>query len=52
VLENLVEGTVVNRIQVDAQTRKWATVALNRMLAIRGDGNPIGKQQPVGQTID
>jgi quinolinate synthase len=52
VLENLVEGTVVNQIQVDAQTRKWATVALNRMLAIRGDGNPIGKQQPIGQTID
>jgi quinolinate synthase len=52
VLENLVEGNVVNQIQVDAQTRKWATVALNRMLAIKGDGNPIGKQQPVGMTID
>jgi quinolinate synthase len=52
VLENLVEGVIVNQIQVDAQTRQWATVALNRMLAIRGDGNPIGKQQPIGQTID
>jgi quinolinate synthase len=34
VMENLVEGKVVNRIQVDATTRKWATVALERMLAI------------------
>jgi hypothetical protein len=33
-MENLVEGKVVNRIQVDATTRKWATVALERMLAI------------------
>ncbi|MGA2229950.1 MAG: quinolinate synthase NadA [Tepidisphaeraceae bacterium] len=33
-IENLVEGKIVNRIQVDAATRKWATVALERMLAI------------------
>ena len=33
-LENLVEGKVVNQIKVDAQTRKWATVALHRMLQI------------------
>ena len=52
VLENLVQGTVVNEIRVDAHTRKWATVALERMLAIKGTGNPIGKQQPVGTTVD
>ena len=34
VLENLVEGRVVNRITVDAQTARWARVALDRMLAI------------------
>ena len=26
---------------MDAHTRKWATVALERMLAIKGTGNPI-----------
>ncbi len=31
-LENLVAGTVVNQIQVDAETEKWALVALQRML--------------------
>jgi quinolinate synthase len=51
-IENLVQGKVVNEIKVDAQTRKWATVALDRMLAIKGTGNPMGKQQPVGTTID
>jgi quinolinate synthase len=52
VLENLVEGRVVNEIRVDDHTRKWATVALERMLAIKGTGNPIGKMQPVGNTVD
>ncbi|HEX4053499.1 MAG TPA: quinolinate synthase NadA [Tepidisphaeraceae bacterium] len=52
VLENLVEGNVVNQIKVDAETRKWAVVALDRMLAIRGTGNPIGKNQPAGTTVD
>jgi quinolinate synthase len=52
VLENLVEGKVVNEIRVDETTRKWALVALDRMLAIKGTGNPIGKQQPVGTTVD
>jgi quinolinate synthase len=52
VLENLVEGRVVNEIRVDPHTRKWATVALERMLAIKGNGNPIGKQQPAGTTVD
>ena len=31
-LENLVEGRVVNRIDVDADTERWAKVALQRML--------------------
>jgi quinolinate synthase len=52
VLENLVDGKVVNEIRVDTHTRKWATVALERMLAIKGTGNPIGKQQPAGTTVD
>jgi quinolinate synthase len=51
-IENLVEGKVVNQIKVDEKTRKWATVALQRMLAIKGSGNPIGKNQPVGTTVD
>ena len=52
VLENLVEGNVVNEIRVDPNTRKWATVALERMLAIKGTGNPLAKVQPVGTTVD
>jgi quinolinate synthase len=34
VLENLVEGRVLNRIVVDESTAEWARVALDRMLAI------------------
>jgi len=34
VLENLVEGQVMNRIVVAAETKRWARVALERMLAI------------------
>jgi quinolinate synthase len=34
VLENLVEGNVVNRITVEAATAEWARVALQRMLDI------------------
>jgi quinolinate synthase len=34
VLENLVEGRVLNRITVDPQTAEWARVALQRMLEI------------------
>ncbi|HZB88449.1 MAG TPA: quinolinate synthase NadA [Terracidiphilus sp.] len=34
-LENLVEGRVVNRIQVKAGVKHWAKVALDRMLEIR-----------------
>jgi len=34
VLDNLVAGTVVNRVAVDATTKRWAKVALERMLAL------------------
>jgi quinolinate synthase len=34
-LENLVEGTVVNRITVPQDVKHWARVALDRMLEIR-----------------
>ena len=51
-VENLVEGRVVNEIRVDEHTRKWATVALQRMLAIRGTGNPLGKAQPASASVD
>jgi quinolinate synthase len=34
VLENLVDGNVVNRISVDADTATWARTALQRMLEI------------------
>jgi quinolinate synthase len=37
-LENLVEGRVVNRIQVDPEVAHWARVALDRMLALPGVG--------------
>jgi quinolinate synthase len=33
VLEKLVEGQVVNRVQVDAETARYAKIALDRMLA-------------------
>lgn len=51
-IENLVDGNVVNEIKVDETTRKWSLVALERMLAIKGTGNPIGKSQPKGVTVD
>jgi quinolinate synthase len=35
-MENLVAGTVVNRIEVDADTAHWARVALDRMLSLPG----------------
>jgi quinolinate synthase len=34
VLENLVEGRIVNQITVDSETARWARVALDRMLEI------------------
>jgi quinolinate synthase len=33
-LENLLDGRVVNRIQVNEQVKHWARVALDRMLEI------------------
>jgi len=39
VLENLVEGRVINQITVDPVTTEWAKVALQRMLDIT-QGNP------------
>jgi quinolinate synthase len=35
-MENLVAGTVVNRIEVDPDTERWAKVALQRMLDLPG----------------
>ncbi len=34
-LENLAAGTVVNQIEVDAETSRWSLVALERMLEVR-----------------
>ncbi|MEO8538440.1 MAG: quinolinate synthase NadA [bacterium] len=34
VLESLLQGVVVNEVKVDAETRKWSLVALERMLAL------------------
>ena len=34
-LENLVQGNVVNRIQVRSSVKKWARVALDRMLEVK-----------------
>jgi quinolinate synthase len=34
-LENLIEGNVVNRIQVREDVKHWARVALDRMLEIK-----------------
>ncbi|TVQ32630.1 MAG: quinolinate synthase subunit A [Phycisphaeraceae bacterium] len=34
VLDNLAKGKVVNRVQVHPEARKWATVALDRMLEL------------------
>ena len=38
-LENLIEGRVVNRIQVRPNVKHWAKVALDRMLEMQGTGN-------------
>ncbi len=35
-MESLVNGTVVNRIEVDPETERWAKVALERMLELPG----------------
>ena len=49
-LDNLAEGHIVNQIKVDPHTRKWATVALERMLEIT-NSQPSAK--PAGiSTVD
>jgi quinolinate synthase len=40
--EELVDGRVPNRIQVDEDTAHWALLALNRMLALPGGRPPRG----------
>ena len=35
-LESLVDGNVVNQIEVDGETERWAKVALQRMLDLPG----------------
>ena len=35
VMEELAEGRVVNRIEVDAETAHWARIALERMLSVK-----------------
>jgi len=46
-LENLAAGNVVNQIKVDEHTRKWALVALERMLAITATaGSTLKGPQP------
>jgi len=52
VLENLVEGKVVNQIKVDEHTRQWATVALQRMLQIKGSAVPAVAQATTVEQID
>ena len=47
VLENLVEGRVINQITVDPATTEWAKVALQRMLDIT-QGKPVtGRPSPL-----
>lgn len=41
-LENLAEGRVVNRIEVDPDTEHWSRVALDRMLSLPGSGAASG----------
>jgi quinolinate synthase len=41
VLESLLDGDVVNEVRVDAATRHWSRIALERMLNLPGDGASI-----------
>ncbi len=45
-LENLVEGRVVNRVQVKPEVKHWARVALDRMLESRDQATPVGENRP------
>jgi quinolinate synthase len=45
VLESLAEGRVINRIEVDAETTKYAKQALDQMLSLPGiDSTPVATQ--------
>ncbi len=48
-LDNLAKGKVVNRIVVPSEARKWALVALERMLSL--SASPAPMQMPV-QTLE
>jgi quinolinate synthase len=48
VLEALVHGEVVNEVRVDAATGGSARVALERRLALPGDGASFDRRVPVG----
>lgn len=45
-LDNLAEGKVVNQIKVHPEARKWALVALNRMLELLGKGSVKAGLEP------
>jgi len=51
-VENLLAGNVVNEIKVDAHTRKWATVALERMLTIKSVGPTSPDKAAIPITVD
>lgn len=42
VMESLLEGEVVNEVQVSEEVRHWSQIALERMLSLPGDGRSIG----------
>ncbi|MEX0592206.1 MAG: quinolinate synthase NadA [Nitriliruptoraceae bacterium] len=46
VLEALVEGRVVNEVRVADDTRRWARIALQRMLDLPGDGASLAAHHP------
>lgn len=49
VLDNLAEGKIVNQIKVHPKARKWAMVALNRMLELLGKGSVKAEPKPSKQ---
>jgi quinolinate synthase len=50
VLEALVAGEVVNEVRVDDDTRHGARIALERMLALPGDGASLRREPAVAAT--
>jgi quinolinate synthase len=50
VLEALVDGEVINEVRVDSGTRTWSRVALDRMLALPGDGASLARS-PAGAAV-